>query len=128
MTLVAVVGFEDPLRDNVVESIKKITEANTNVRLVSGDHKWTAIETANMVGIPADPATSDPVIISGEELKSQLEVLMKKSEDTEEGRGETWTFINEASVKEFKDNILQFVVVVYRADSVVKHMFTAAIR
>ena len=53
---------------------------------------------------------------------------MKTAEDDEEGRGETWVFRDDNSISDFKMNILQRIVVVYRADPQVKHMFTSAIR
>ena len=129
LTFVAAVGLDDPLRENVDLSIKKIMDANTNVRLVSGDHMWSAISTAMEVGlIPQSDDAEEANAINGEELKSQLMLLMKTADDTEENRGETWVFRDQSSISEFKRNILQTIVVVYRADPQVKHMFTSAIR
>lgn len=70
LTFVAAVGLSDPLRENVAQSVKKIMDANTNVRLVSGDHMWSAISTAQEVGlIPPSDDAEEANAISGEELK-----------------------------------------------------------
>jgi len=127
LTLVAVVGLNDPLRDNITKTIKKIMEANTNVRIISGDHKWSALQTAYQIGLIPDEQNAEDSIISGEELKRKLTEIMIKSVDTEEGRGETWK-LNKEHERLFKDEILRVFIVVYRADPEVKHMFTAAIR
>ena len=42
LTLVAVVGIQDPLRVGVVEAIAKCNNANINVRMVTGDNLLTA--------------------------------------------------------------------------------------
>ena len=127
LTLVAIVGLEDPLRENVGLTIKKIMEANTNVRIISGDHKWSALSTAIDIGLVSGDDAPETNIISGEELKKQLSDLMVKTDDTEEGRGETWRLSKDCE-RIFKEKILQVYIVVYRADPEVKHMFTAAIR
>lgn len=128
LTLVASIGLKDDLREGVVESVKKLWDANTNVRIVSGDHRESAIATARDLGLFQHDNVDDNVI-SGAELKEILGKLMKESIDTEEGRGKTYVFVDEkVSVAEFKQNVLQFYMVVYRADPEVKHMLTAAIR
>jgi magnesium-transporting ATPase (P-type) len=127
LTLVAIAGLTDPLRKDIKKTIKKIMDANTNVRIISGDHKWSALTTAIEIGLIQDETAPEDSIISGDELKRQLSEIMTKTQDTEEGRGETWK-LNKDYIKTFKDNILRVYVVIYRADPEVKHMFTAAIR
>ena len=51
LTLVAIAGLTDPLRKDIRKTIKKIMDANTNVRIISGDHKWSALATAIEIGL-----------------------------------------------------------------------------
>lgn len=61
-------GLIDPLRDGVVESINSLYESGTNTRILSGDHKESALATAREIGI-AEPGSEDGVI-SGAELRA----------------------------------------------------------
>jgi len=42
LTFVVAFGIEDDLRLDVNESIKNLTNARINVRMISGDNIWTA--------------------------------------------------------------------------------------
>jgi Ca2+ transporting ATPase len=53
---------------------------------------------------------------------------MKEAEDTEEGRGKTYVFINKECKKRFSKDIKKNVLLVYRATPELKHMFTCALR
>jgi P-type E1-E2 ATPase len=46
LTFVAGFGLEDPLRENVGDSIKKLTDSGVNVRMISGDNLYTATRSA----------------------------------------------------------------------------------
>ena len=50
-TLVAAFGLNDDLRDGVAEAIAKLNEGEINVRMISGDNMWTAIDCAKKAGI-----------------------------------------------------------------------------
>jgi len=68
LTLVATVGLIDPLRKGVVEAINNLYESGTNTRILSGDHKESALRTAREIGI-AEEGTEDGCI-SGAELRA----------------------------------------------------------
>ena len=121
LTLLATIGLEDQLRPGVKTAIGKLVQANTNVRIVSGDHKDSAMNVAIDVGLIVDKNATDDNIIKGSDLKDKLSDLMT----LENG---SWKFNSPASIKEFKHEILQVYIVVYRADPEVKLMFTSAIK
>ena len=68
LTLVATVGLIDPLRDGVVDSINSLYESGTNVRIISGDHKESALRTAREIGIVDEG--DEKFVISGPELRA----------------------------------------------------------
>lgn len=51
LVCIAVVGIEDPLRDNVVEAIQQCQRAQIVVRMVTGDNAMTARSIASKCGI-----------------------------------------------------------------------------
>lgn len=51
MTLIGVVGIQDPLREGVYEAVKKCQHAGVVVRMVTGDNKLTAQAIAKECGI-----------------------------------------------------------------------------
>ena len=51
LTLVSVVGIQDPLRVGVIEAITKCNNANINVRMVTGDNIMTAKAISQQAGI-----------------------------------------------------------------------------
>ena len=55
LTYLATCGMSDPMRDSVAESIEKLNDTRTNVRLLSGDHKLAVISTAINLGMKEDP-------------------------------------------------------------------------
>lgn len=50
-TFVAAFGLVDELRDGVHDAIIKLNEGEINVRMVSGDNMYTAIDCARKAGI-----------------------------------------------------------------------------
>ena len=53
-TFVAAFGLNDDLREGVDEAIRKLNEGEINVRMISGDNMYTAIECAKKAGIIKD--------------------------------------------------------------------------
>lgn len=79
MTLLCLVGIEDPLRDEVPDAIRKSDRAGVDVKMVTGDNISTAIAIASRCGIirPADvdPATGEPkpnVAMTGPDFRKRV--------------------------------------------------------
>jgi len=131
LTLVATIGLIDPLRDGVDEAINDLYDVGTNVRILSGDHKESALKTARQIGIADEEG--EELTVSGHELRQQLSELMEKVENKEEG-GYTWEFKGKDDAerdqkkKFFKNSIKKRTQVVYRATPTDKHMFVAAMK
>ena len=89
MTLVATIGLIDPLREGVIEAINNLYESGTNTRIISGDHKESALKTARDIGIAEEG--SEEGVISGAELRAQLGELLVETKNGEEG-GFTYEF------------------------------------
>ena len=49
MTMICIYGLEDPLRDEIVESVNKCKAAGIRIRMVTGDN----IDTAKAIAIKA---------------------------------------------------------------------------
>jgi Ca2+-transporting ATPase len=64
LTLIGIVGIEDPLRDNVVQSVADCHKAGIFVRMVTGDNIKTARKIAAQCGI----LTPDGIAIEGHEF------------------------------------------------------------
>ena len=125
LTLVATIGLIDPLRDGVVESINKLYESRTNTRILSGDHKESALRTAIDIGIAEENDESG--VMSGQELRGKLSELLVETRNGEEG-GFTYEFRSKDAEKHFKNQIKNDVQVLYRATPSDKHMFVAAMK
>ncbi len=72
LTLMGIVGLEDPPRHGVREAIAKCHEAGIQVAMVTGDHSATARHIATQVGIVADDA-SEELFLSGDEFDDYCE-------------------------------------------------------
>ena len=74
LTFVAGFGLEDPLRENVDVSIKKLTDSGVNVRMISGDNLFTATRAAVRANIIAEnQRTSEEICMTGKQLMEILE-------------------------------------------------------
>ena len=70
-TLVAAFGLSDELREGVHEAIMRLNEGEINVRMVSGDNMYTAIETARKAGIIRDgEEKTSSVVMNGDDFRS----------------------------------------------------------
>ena len=127
LTYLATLGLSDPIRDLVSESIEKLNNTRTNVRILSGDHKLAVISTAITLGMKEDRQDEDDVM-EGNTLLELLKQNMQEAEDEDEGRGKTYVFKNNEAKSWFKKQIKKKVCFVYRATPELKHIFTAALR
>lgn len=66
MTMLGLLGLEDPPRPEVPEAMRKCKEAGIKVIMVTGDHPNTAQAIANEIGLIE---SANPVIITGTQLK-----------------------------------------------------------
>ena len=130
LTLVASVGLSDPMREHISDAFNALNEGATNVRLISGDHKMSAMLAAVKMGI-FDNLDNDQNVFSPDQLTEELNELMMEAVDTEEGRGLTYVFKNKECKRRFSDKtngLKSRVLVVYRATPDLKHKFTCALR
>lgn len=63
------IALKDPIREDVIDSIKKCRDAGMRVILVTGDHKNTALSVAKEIGLEI----KDSAIIEGKDLAEMKE-------------------------------------------------------
>ncbi len=63
-TFAGLVGLQDPVRAEVPEAIETCHEAGIQVKMITGDHRRTALRVAKIVGLDANPSQ----VIEGKEL------------------------------------------------------------
>ncbi len=66
LTLLGLVGFIDPVRQDVPEAVMKARKSGVNVVMITGDHPGTAYAVAKQLSI----ADNESQVISGEELSA----------------------------------------------------------
>jgi len=71
LTLLAIFGIEDPVREEVPMAIKQCQEAGISVRMVTGDNLATARAIAVKCGI-LKPENSDFLVLEGEEFNRRV--------------------------------------------------------
>jgi len=71
LTLLAIFGIEDPVREEVPLAIKQCQEAGISVRMVTGDNLATARAIAVKCGI-LKPENSDFLVLEGEEFNRRV--------------------------------------------------------
>jgi Ca2+-transporting ATPase len=70
LTLLGIVGLEDPPRAGVREAIAHCHDAGIDVVMVTGDHAATARHIATQVGIITESA-NDTILVTGEQLEHE---------------------------------------------------------
>lgn len=75
MTLLAVVGIQDPLRDGVAKAVKQCQDAGVKVRMVTGDNATTASAIAMECGIK----TPDGLILEGPKFRQMSDEQMDEA-------------------------------------------------
>jgi Ca2+-transporting ATPase len=68
-TFVALLAFEDRVRDGVSQAVKSCRDAGIHTIMVTGDHLMTARAVANEIGL----GQGSPYIISGDELEGWVQ-------------------------------------------------------
>ena len=68
LTLLDVIGIEDPIRCDVPEAVAKCRRAGIRVVMITGDHRKTAVSIARAAGIVESGEDVGLAVISGEEL------------------------------------------------------------
>jgi len=99
LTLVACFGLSDKLREDVIEVINDLHDANTNTRILSGDHRDAVFHCARELGVPIDNA------ISGEEFREQIAHLLRPCRDERDGGSASYEFVDDSAIKTFKTMI-----------------------
>lgn len=81
LTLLGLVGLEDPPRPEVPEAIRRCREAGIKVIMVTGDHAQTALAIGRQIGLFE---SQQPVIFTGEQLRrlsdTQLQLALRAPE------------------------------------------------
>ncbi|KAK7033038.1 calcium-transporting ATPase [Favolaschia claudopus] len=102
LTLIGIVGIEDPLRPGVVEAVKKCQKAGVAIKMCTGDNVLTARSIATQCGIfsPGGVIMEGPVFrqLSMEEkieIVPRLQVLARSSPKDKEVLVETLKHIGE---------------------------------
>ena len=75
MTLLAVIGIQDPLRDGVAKAVKQCQDAGVKVRMVTGDNVMTASAIATQCGIK----TADGLVLEGPKFRQMSGEQMDKA-------------------------------------------------
>jgi len=60
-----ILGIEDPIRSEVVETVKRCQESGIKIKIVTGDYLQTAVKVASLIGI----AHGDENVMESEELE-----------------------------------------------------------
>jgi len=82
LTLVCIVGIEDPLRVEVVDAIKTCKRAGITVRMVTGDNLTTAKAISRKANILTEEDNEEFAAMTGE--KFRMKVLKKQNMDNPE--------------------------------------------
>eukprot|EP00668_Euglena_longa_P006784 GGOE01008108.1.p1 GENE.GGOE01008108.1~~GGOE01008108.1.p1 ORF type:complete len:1105 (-),score=368.79 GGOE01008108.1:645-3824(-) len=67
--LIAIVGIQDPIRQEVPDAIRACNQAGINVRMVTGDNKNTAIAIAKKCGLLGAGAVEEGQVMEGREFR-----------------------------------------------------------
>jgi sodium/potassium-transporting ATPase subunit alpha len=75
LTLVGLMGIEDPPRPEVPDAIKKCLDAGIKIIMITGDASRTAVAIAKQIGLVRD----NPVVIEGPELEGRTDSFLRES-------------------------------------------------
>ena len=80
VTFLGIVGFADPIRASVKDALALCREAGIQVKIVTGDYRWTAQSILTQLGIKITRPEKE--ILEGEEMTHlPIEELVKRVED-----------------------------------------------
>lgn len=74
LTLIGIVGIIDPPRESVVEAVATCISAGIEIKMITGDHKETALAIAKQLGI-----TDHDDVIEGRELDAMTEEEIRQA-------------------------------------------------
>lgn len=74
LTVIGIVGIIDPPRESVVEAVATCIEAGINIKMITGDHKETALAIAKQLGI-----TDHDDVIEGRELDAMTDEEIREA-------------------------------------------------
>jgi magnesium-transporting ATPase (P-type) len=87
LTVAGIFALQDPLRDEIVDSVKKCHNAGINIRMVTGDNLDTAKAIAIEAGIiTAQEAQEEYVCMEGKQFRESCGGLVKLTDAGEGGR------------------------------------------
>jgi len=75
LTLVGLMGIEDPPRPEVPDAIKKCLDAGIRIIMITGDASRTAVAIAKQIGL----VRYNPVVIEGPELEIRTDSFLRES-------------------------------------------------
>jgi len=89
LTLVGIVGLQDPLRPGITEAVRTCHQAGINVRMVTGDNLETAVAIARKAAILSDADLADDeqyVCMTGEAFRNAVDGRVEKRARSEDDR------------------------------------------
>lgn len=135
LTFVAAFGLEDPIREESVPTIEELQRGNSNIRMLSGDHRETVAKVCSDLNIvDGNDAGQGLIIMDGTEFRqlcSQFAYLTTNpdnGEPTYDFRGEKGSSEYKANMRAFKEQVKKRVSALCRASPEDKHMFVALLR
>lgn len=78
LTFLGVVAISDPVREDVPDAVREVTEAGIKVKIVTGDTPGTAKEIGRQIGLWNDATDSDRNIITGVEFAELSDAELKE--------------------------------------------------
>ncbi len=78
LTFLGIVAISDPVRADVPEAVREVTDAGIKVKIVTGDTPGTAKEIGRQVGIWDDAVDTDRNIITGVEFEALSDEELKE--------------------------------------------------
>lgn len=73
-TLLGIVGFIDPPRDEAIDAIAECSRAGIRVIMITGDHAATAREIARQLGL-----SDDPLVLTGQDIDELDEAGLRRA-------------------------------------------------
>jgi len=90
LTMIGIVGLQDPLRPGIAEAVRSCHLAGINVRMVTGDNLETATAIARKACILTDADMhgdeENYVCMTGQQFRSQIDGRVQRKERSEEDK------------------------------------------
>ena len=78
LTFLGIVAISDPVRSDVPDAVKEVTDAGIKVKIVTGDTPGTAKEIGRQIGLWNDAVDTDRNIITGPEFAELSDIELKE--------------------------------------------------